>query len=307
MWEQMGQDLKYALRQMRRSPGFTAVALLTLALGLGATTAIFSIVNGVLLQPLRYREPGRLYMAENIPPAGAGLTRNLPVNARHFHEWRMHCRSCEDVALFQGASLTLVGAGEPVRLPALEMSYNFFRTLGVQPAIGRGFLEEEEGAGNAGEVILTDALWHSRFAGDGSIVGRRIQINGEPHLVIGIMPPDLHLPRGEEWGAFVGGASRLRLFALVLMEALVLVTAGGAAGLGLAYVGLKLFAAQAPVAIPRLDEVHMDWLVLAFAASSSAFSTILCGIVPAWRLARIEPQESLKAGSGNATRDHGGL
>ena len=149
-WERIGQDLKYALRQMRRSPGFTAIALLTLALGLGATTAIFSIVNGVLLQPLRYREPERLYMAENIPPAAAGLTRNLPVNARHFHEWRTHCRSCESVALFQGANLTLVGTGEPVRLPALEVSYNFFRTLGVQPAIGRDFLAEEEGAGNAG-------------------------------------------------------------------------------------------------------------------------------------------------------------
>jgi predicted permease len=312
-----------------------------------------------------------------------------------------------------------VGAGEPVRLPALEVSFNFFRTLSVQPAIGRDFVAGEEGAGNAGEVILTDALWHSRFGGDRSIVGRSIQINGEPHLVIGIMPPDLHLPRGEEWGAFVGplaqplifrpllrqvaregpegnlnfssvirlkpgigreqatdelnalladfvreyklqtrigltpmrqqvirkdrgplllllgavgavllivcvnignlmlvrtagryreagvrlalGASRLRLFALVLMEALVLVTAGGAAGLGLAHVGLKLFVAQAPVAIPRLDEVQMDWRVLAFAASSIAFSTIVCGLVPAWRLARIEPQQSLKAGGGNAT------
>ena len=418
-WERLGQDLKYALRQVRRSPGFTAVALVTLALGLGASTTIFSIVNGVLLQPLAFRQPEQLYMVENIPPAAAGLTRNLPINARHFHEWRTNCQSCQDVALFQGASLTLVGAGEPVRLPALEVSYNFFRTLGVQPAMGRDFLKNEEGAGSAGEVLLTDALWHSRFAGDRSIVGRRIQINGEPHLVTGIMPPDLHLPRGEEWGAFVGspaqplifrptltdgsrmspegslnyssvirlkpgvgheqatselnglladfvrqyklqtrigltplrqqvirkdrgplllllgavgavllivcvnignlmlvrtasryreagvrlalGASRLRLFRLVLMEALVLVSIGGAAGLGLAQTGLKLFVAEAPVAIPRLDEVHMDWRVLAFAAVAIAFSTIACGIVPAWRLARIEPNDSLKAGAGNAT------
>src|SRR5258708_13898776 len=179
---------------MRRNPGFAAVALVTLALGLGATTAMFSIVNGVLLQPLSFREPEQLYMAENIPPASAGLVRNLPVNARHFHEWRTQCRSCEAVALFQGANLTLVGAGEPVRLPALEVSYNFFRTLGVQPAIVRDFLETEEGAGNAGEVILTDALWHARFGGDRSIVGRGIQVAGEPYLVIGIIPPDLHHP-----------------------------------------------------------------------------------------------------------------
>ncbi len=418
--ERLGQDLKYALRQMRRSPGFAAVALVTLALGLGATTTIFTIVNGVLLQPLAFPHPEQLYMAENIPPAAAGLTRTLPVNARHFHEWREHCQSCQDAALFQGANLTLVGVGDPVRLPALEVSYNFFRTLGIRPAVGRDFLRNEEGINDSfGRVLLTDRLWRSRFAGDPSIVGRRIQINGELHLVIGILPADLHLPRGEEWGAFVGppaqplifrpilrtvasenpegslnfssvirlkpgvragqataelnglladfvqqyklqtrigltplgqqvvrkdraplllllgavgavllivcvnignlmlvrtasryreagvrlalGAGRLRLFALVLTEALVLVTLGGAAGLGLAEVGLKLFVANAPVEIPRLDEVHMDWRVMAFAAAAIAFSTIACGVVPAWRLARIEPNESLKAGAGGAT------
>src|SRR5260370_17056102 len=131
----MGQDRKYAVRRMRGSPGSTAVALITLALGLGATTTIFSIVNGVLLQPLAYRQPEQLYMAENIPPPSAGLTRNLPVNARHFHEWRTHCQSCQDVALFQGANLTLGGAGEPVRLPALALSYNFFLPPARTPAI----------------------------------------------------------------------------------------------------------------------------------------------------------------------------
>ncbi len=416
-WERFGRDLKHAVRQMRRSPGFTAVAILTLALGLGATTAIFSIVDGVLLQPLRYHEPERLYTAESIPPPAAGLTRSLPVNARHFHEWRTHCRSCEDVALFQGANLTLVGAGDPARLPALEVSFNFFRTLGVQPAMGRDFAPGDEG--NADKLILTDALWRSRFAGDRSILGQRIRINGESHTVIGILPPDLHLPQGEQWGAFVGppaqpllfrpllrdvarehpdgnlnysslvrlkpdvgreqaeaelnalladfvrefklqgkvhltplrqqvvrndrgplilllaavgsvllivcvnignlmlvrtasryreagvrlalGASRLHLFALIMTEALVLVAAGAAAGLGLAHAGLKLFVARAPVAIPRLEDVRMDWQVLAFAAASSAVCAVLCGVVPAWQLARIEPHESLKAGGGSAT------
>jgi putative ABC transport system permease protein len=415
--ERLAQDLRYAFRQIARSPGFATVAVLTLALGLGATTAMFTIVNSVLLQPLRFRNSDRLYVAENIPPAVSALARHLPVNARHFHEWRTHCRSCEEVSLFQGADLTLVGAGEPVRLPALQVSFNFFRTLGVQPAIGRDFVLEEEG--NAGEVILTDALWHSRFAGDRSIVGRTIQIAGEAHMVVGIMPPDLHLPRGEQWGAFVGppaeplifrplmfaparmdpsgslnyssvirlkpgvrpepataelnalladfvrqfqietriaitplqqqvtrsergplllllgvvaavllivcvnvgnlmlvrtasryreagvrmalGASRARLFGLVLIEALVLAAIGGAAGLGLAHAGLKLFLAEAPVAVPRLEEIGMDWRVLAFAALATAFSTIVCGLFPAWRLARIEPQESLKAGSATAT------
>ena len=410
--ERAGQDLRFALRQMRRSPGFTLVAVLTLALGLGATTLIFSIVNGVLLQPLSYRDPARLYMAETIPPARAGLTRKLPVNARHFHEWRLHCTSCEGVTLLQGSSLTLVGAGDPVRLPGLDVSYNFFRTLGVQPAIGRDFLPGEEGASNADKVILSDALWRSRFHGDPSIVGRRITISGEPTLVIGVMPANLHLasvgstveplifrptltdgardnPEGSlnyaslirlkqgvsadqataelngiladfvrqyhletrigltalhqkvvgqdrtpllfllgavgavllivcvntgnlmlvrttgryrEAGVRLAlGASRARLFALVLMEAFVLVSVGCACGIALAYAGLKLFVARAPVSIPRLDEVHPDGRVLAFAVIVAALSTVICGILPAWRLARIQPQESLKAGAGTAT------
>ena len=198
--ERIAQDTKYALRQMRGAPWFTAVALLTLALGLGATTAIFSIVNGVLLRPLRFRDSGQLYIAESLPPADMGVAGTLPVNARHFHEWRTHCESCADVALFQGTNLTLVGAGDPVQLPALDVSFNFFRTLGVQPAIGLDFIAE--GPGDFGKVLLSDALWRSRFSSDPSIVGRNIQINGEPHLVLGVMPATLHLPQGEQWGMF---------------------------------------------------------------------------------------------------------
>lgn len=415
--ERCAQDLKYAFRQMRRSPAFTLVAAATLAFGLGATTTMFSIVNGVLLQPLAFSHPEQLYVAETIPPADAGLTRNLPLNARHVQEWRNSCRSCQEVSLFDGANLTLTGTGDPVRLPALEVSSNFFRTLGIQPALGRDFQPESEHRRD--EVILSDALWHARFAGDPAVVGRSIQLIGEPYTVVGVLPPGVRLPRGEEWGAFVGpaarplifrplprdpmneppagnlnyssvirlkagssagqataelnglladyvrrydlrtrigltplrgeivrqdrgplllllaavgavllivcvnvgnlmlvrtagryreagvrlalGASRGRLFGLVLMEAVLLVCVGGAAGLALAFAGLKVFVARAPVSIPRLDEVHMDWRVLAFAAAAMGLSTILCGLVPAWRLSRIAPQESLKAGAGTLT------
>jgi len=416
--ERFAQDLRYALRQMRRSPGVSVIAILTLALGLGATTAMFSIVNTALLEPLKYRDPARLYLARTLPPARAKLGRDFPVNARQFHEWRTHCRSCEDVSLIRFLDLTLVGAGQPVKLLALDVSYNFFRTLGIQPAMGRDFLPEDEQ--DWGKVILTDTLWRTRFAADPSILGRAIQLNGESHTVIGVMPPDLHLPRGTQWGGFSGpetdplifrphaatgaqqarpagslnyssmirlkpgvsrqqgieelnvlladfardfnletsttliplqdqmtrnarsalwlllgaigavlliacvnvgnlmlvrtanryreagvrlalGASRARLFGLVLKEAFLLVGIGGILGLGFAYAGLKLFVAAAPVDLPRLDEVGLNWRALAFSAFIIALSTLVCGIVPAWRLSRTEPLESLKAGSANSS------
>jgi hypothetical protein len=210
--ERIAQDMKYALRQMVRSPGFSTVAILTLALGLGAITVMFSIVNGVLLEPLKYRDPGRLYLARTVPPANARFTGDFPVNARHYNEWRTHCLSCESVSLIQFQDLTLVGAGQPVKLAALDVSANFFKTLGVQPSIGRDFLPEEDIAGHFGEVILTDALWRSRFDSDPAVVGRAVRINGEVYTVVGVMPPDLHLPKGDEWGAYFGPASAPLIF-----------------------------------------------------------------------------------------------
>ena len=115
--ERLSQDMRYVLRQIKRSPVFTTTAVLTLALGLGCTTAMFSIVNGVLLQPLRFRDPSRLYLARTLPPQRSKLTGEFPVNARHFHEWRTRCRSCEQVSLVRYDEITLLGAGDPVRLP----------------------------------------------------------------------------------------------------------------------------------------------------------------------------------------------
>jgi hypothetical protein len=198
--ERFRQDFGYAFRQMRRNPGFTAMAILSLALGLGAVTAMFSIVNGVLLEPLAFHDPARLYVARTIPPPEAKLTRDFPVNARHFHEWRAHCRACESVSLIQMDDLTLTGAGEPVKLPALRVSSNFFTTLGIPIAIGRDFLPAEESGRE--QVILSDALWRSRFGADPAILGRNIRLNGEPRTMIGVMPRHLALPRGDQWGAY---------------------------------------------------------------------------------------------------------
>ncbi len=194
--ERLGKNLTFALRQLRRTPTFTAIALLTLALGMSATTLMFSLVNTVLLEPLAFRDPGRLYPARTILAAASGVKADFPINARHAYVWRTHCRSCASVSLLQFEELTLLGAGEPAKLPAL----------------GRDFLPEEDAPGHFGEVILSDALWRSRFNSDPRILGRTIQLNGESHTVVGVMPASLHLPKDGEWGAFFGPSDAPLLF-----------------------------------------------------------------------------------------------
>jgi putative ABC transport system permease protein len=198
--ERAVHDFRHAGRTLRKSPGFAIVSVLTLSVGIGATTAMFSIVNSVLLDPLRYRQPERLFAIVNVPPSDRAPGRYWHINARHFHDWRAGCRSCEDVAIAEGIGLTLTGRGEPERVPSLRVSYNFFRTLGVQPRLGRDFRPEEEMPGNFHEVVLSDGLWRSRFASDPGVVGQAISINREPHVIVGVMPPHFQLPVGDQWG-----------------------------------------------------------------------------------------------------------
>jgi len=146
------------------------------------------------------------------------VTGEFPVNARYFQEWRTRCRSCEAVSLVRYDEMTFVGAGDPVVLPTYSVSYNFLRTLGVQPSLGRDFLPEEELPGHWGEVILTDGLWRSRFGADPSIIGRSAQFNGERWTVVGVMPPELHLPKGDEWGSMFGPQTAPLLFRPVLVD-----------------------------------------------------------------------------------------
>lgn len=413
------QDLRLGFRQMRRTPGFTGIALLTLALGIGASVAMSAVVDTVLLKPLPYRDPAQLYSLANIPPPGTAV-EYWQINARHFNEWRAHCQSCDDVAMAQGIALTLTDASEPVRLGALSVSFNFFRAFGVRPALGRDFLAEEERPGNSHVLMLSDAAWRAQFAADPDVIGRTVRVNSEPHVIVGVMPATFRLPLGEQWGpsgpptqpmlyrplgqdvsqvgaagnnnyiavtrlkrdvapaqataelraliadfvrqyslqttpvllplqettvrraragllllsGMIGvmlvivcvnvgnlmlvrtasrereaalrmalGSSRRRLFLLILNEALALVLAGSAAGIVCAYGALQLFAAWAPADIPQLQAVQINLRVWLVAMLVVALSTLLCGLLPAWRLARRDAHGAIKTGSSRLTAD----
>ena len=188
----MIQDLRFAFRQFFKTPGFVLVAVLTLALGIGATTAIYSVVDGVLLRPLSFREPERLvYVAEQV----RGAARQVwPANAHHFLEWRRRSVSFAALTAIDPDSATLTGAGEPVQIPALRVSANWCDTLGVQPALGRSFRPGEDEAGAARVAMLTDGLWRRQFGADPAILGRTVQIDGEPHTIVGVLPATFHFP-----------------------------------------------------------------------------------------------------------------
>lgn len=181
-------DFNYALRTLRKNPGFAAVAILTLALGTGATSAVFSFVYAVVLRPLPYHEPGRLVAVREHREG-----RDMSFTAPDYLELRAQARFFEHLAASRGASVNLTGGGEPERVLALRVSGNYFETLGVPPSHGRGFRWSDEPDGAQRVLVLGEGLWRRRYGADPGIVGRSIEINGEPHTVVGIMPPQLSL------------------------------------------------------------------------------------------------------------------
>jgi putative ABC transport system permease protein len=177
------QDLRFAARTLRKSPGFTAVAILTLALGIGANTAIFSLVNGVLLRPLPYRNPNRLAMLWEKSREGS------PENVGYatYLDWKTQNKSFEEIAIYSSWQPVLQ-VGEPEQLSGLRVTSNYFRTLGIHPEIGRDFLPEED-APNANKVVmLSHSLWQRKFNSDPNIVGKPINMNATQYIVAGVLP-----------------------------------------------------------------------------------------------------------------------
>ncbi|TAN24481.1 MAG: ABC transporter permease [Acidobacteria bacterium] len=192
--ESVLRDVRYAGRQIRRSSGFAAVAILTLALGLGATTAIFSVVNGVLLQPLAYRNPKQLVALELYVPKLAKTFPTLPIAPADFLAWSQAKTLAGIAEVDGGEQVNLTGAGRPALLDADGVSANLFRVLGVTPELGPGFSQHADQAGYGHEVVLTNALWRSRFHADAGIVGRGIALNGASYTVVGVLPAAFHFP-----------------------------------------------------------------------------------------------------------------
>jgi len=202
-------DLRFALRQLVKNPGFTLVAVLTLALGIGANTAIFSVVNAVLLRPLPYPEPGQLVQLladwSGKPSTAIGSATFVEINARS--------QSLARIAAYEGGDMTLTGAGSAERIVAGAVTADFFPLLGVQPALGRNFTREEDTPNGPKAVVLGHGLWQSRFGGDPDVLGRTVTLNQQSYTVVGILPERFQYPEpfqlwtpmalGETGGTFV--------------------------------------------------------------------------------------------------------
>ncbi len=206
------QDLKYGLRMLARNPGFTAVAVITLALGIGANTAIFSVLNAVLLHPLPYKDPDQLVVIwENN--ASKGIEHGI-VSPLDFLDWRDQSHSFEEISAWRTWFYTLTGRGEAEQVWGVRTSANFFRLLGVRAALGRTFLPGEELAGHEHVVVLSHGIWERRFARDPSLLGQTITVDHKPFTVVGILPPDFNLFGGSRafdfWMPFVLQRDQLR-------------------------------------------------------------------------------------------------
>jgi len=403
-------DVRYSSRVLLRAPSFTLAVVAVLALGIGANTAIFSIVNTVLLRPLPFDEPDRMVRLFHVPPQATfpGMPR-FAVSAANFYDWRRDARLYERMALYRFRPFTVSGAGPAEAVVAGAVGDGFFETLRAKPLLGRVFLSEEDAPGRGHVVVLSNGFWQSHFGGSAEAIGRTLTLDGESYTVVGVMPAafsiaswsithrDLWVPiaytdkdravrdnhndmviarlkpgvdvshanaemkdisqrlerdypkENTGWGARVDplqevlvgnvrtslvmllaavalvlliacanvgnllfarslgrskelairtalGAGRARVFQQLIIEALVLATAGGAIGLLVARVSLAAGAALLANQVPRADEISVDARVMLFALIVSMLTGVLAGALPAIRAGRADVNDALKEG-----------
>ena len=419
MWSQ----IRIAFRNLRRARGLSLIAVTILTLGIGATTAMFSITRTVLLKPLAYREPGNLATITFRIPQFSRSYSTIPVNAQHYLLWCNQARTLDGITMMSPDSSVLTGAGEAQQVGGVRVSSNFFQFLGVRPLLGRGFLSGEDQPGRDGVVVISQHLWQRQFGEAGNVLGRKIRLDGAPVEVVGVMPATFPVPRGrqisevealpehtEYWRPLVFSkedlanplgnenylpiarlnpgatparavadltalekviskrypepvefdpvvrplqdamAEQVRLPLLILMaavcavmlivcinlmnlvtvraiaqrrdwairlaigagvrdllrgafiESLVLSIMGATLGCMLAIWFLQIVRLKAPIDLPRIDELTFDPIALAFALALSVGSAIVFGVWPAWRAARIDPQEALQSSGRSSTQ-----
>jgi len=205
--EFLWRDIRYATRILIKNRGFSAIAILTLALGIGVNTAIFSVINSLLIRPLAFKESDRLVTFWNRAP-GLNISQDW-MSAGEYVDIKTNCDAFNDVAIFSGRALTLTGVEPPERVQCLRVSASFFPLLGIQPAHGRVFLPEDDEAGKPLVAILSNELWQRKFGADPALVGKTVVLNGLPITVVGILPPDFSLSK--EMISTVGSIERADL------------------------------------------------------------------------------------------------
>ncbi len=410
-------DLRYAVRRLCGNPGFTVVSVLTLALGIGAATAIFGVIEGVLWKPLPYPHSGQLVSLRHTAP-GIHMD-DLNLSASLYFNYTEENRVFQEVAMWNPGSATIIGVAEPEEVRALWVTHGFLPALEVQPALGRGFTALDDSPAGERTVILSDAWWKARFGGDPSVLGRRIRIDGNAAEVIGILPPSftfmdqrfsMLLPRrfdradvplisfccqgfarlrpgatlqqatadvarmipmapakfrlnpgtsadgyrnarigpklqflkdelvgdiGRTLWVLLGtvgivlliacanvanlllvradgrrqelavraalGAGSARLARDLLLESAILGAGGGALGLALAYAALRTLTAFGPEHLPRIHEIRIDPVVVAFTLGISLAAGLLFGLIPAWKYARPQISAGLRGGGRSLT------
>src|SRR5215471_4227311 len=205
--EALLKDVRYGIRLLVSQPGFAIVAVLALALGIGANTAIFSAVNSVLLRPLQYQDPDRLVKLTEKSDVFSDMSISYP----NFVDWRQQSRSFEQMAAYRWRYLNFSGMGDPERIMAREVSANFFSVLGVKPALGRAFLAEEDRVGGDPVAVMSDGYWRRRFGRDPNLLGKTFTLDDRSYTLIGILPrdfkfyspTDLFVPIGQDDGIFM--------------------------------------------------------------------------------------------------------
>lgn len=212
------QDLRFSTRTLRKSPGFAVTAILTLALGIGAVTSIFSVVNSVLLKPFAFPDPGRLVMIREYLPVISST--GIPDNAKHFLLWQTNAKTLSGMAIFQNTASSLAaGTDHPELVAGLKVEPNFFDVLGIPPILGRSFLPAEATEGHDQEVILSFSAWQRYFHGDPRAIGQTLRDGGEPKTVVGILPASFSFPSLSEMAAGANSSDRYEIFRPLVIDA----------------------------------------------------------------------------------------